>query len=236
MTRDADEGIEEYAGRRQFYGDEIPDLVRESLRDPGMKTILEAGCGDGNLVHALVRSGAVDGRRLLACDLSEERVKRVRAATGAESFVDDIERLDHVADASIDFYISSMVIEHVDDGRMANAIARVTRPGARIYLSTVFRRWYGWYFHRAPCGWALDPTHRREYEDDAELLVKFPERQFRLLRSVKSRLAYPLIDPMLRLIGAKSDFAINRRVFQRLRDMRLPIVGYRTWELLLERV
>ncbi len=232
-----DPQIEQYAREhRQFFDDRIPDLVRECLRDPSIETILEAGCGDGSLVHALVGSGLLTGRLLRACDLSVERVERVRDATGVEAFVDDVEALRNVPDGSIDLFISSQVIEHVDDRAMAQAIARVTHAGSRVYVATVFKRWYGWYFYRAPCGWAIDPTHLREYEADAELLDEFPSHQFRLVRNVKTRIAYPIVDPILRRMGAKSDVTTDRPIVQRLRDLRIPIVGYGNWELLFERI
>lgn len=231
-----DSPIEHYAQRRQFFDERVPALVQECLRTEGARNVLEAGCGDGSLVHALSTSGLLEGRDFRACDLSKERVRRVHEATGVESFVDDVETLEHVDDGSVDVFLSSMVIEHVDDGKMANAIARVTRPGSRVYLSTVFKRWYGVYFHRAPCGWALDPTHLREYTSDAELLSKFDRAQFRLVRSDKSKLAYAVVDPILRLVGATSAAASEAPLLKRLRDVRVPVPGYFTWELLFERV
>ena len=139
-------------------------------------------------------------------------------------------------DGSIDLFVSSQVIEHVDDARMIRAIERVTRPGSMVYLSTVFKRWYAWYFYRSPAGWALDPTHLREYRSDAELLDKFPSRTFRLKKSLKTPVAYAIGDAVLRATGTGPDVYLRSELWRALRRVRVPVVGYKIWEVVLERL
>lgn len=234
------EDIEDYAQHhRQFFDDAVPELVRDCLARGGgesITTILDAGCGDGSLARALASGGHLRDRRLLACDASASRVERLRGVSGVEAFVDDVQELKHVADGSIDLFVSSQVIEHVDDGRMAHAIERVTHRGSKVYVSTVFRRWYGWYFYRSPAGWALDPTHLREYRSDDELLAKFSRRAFRLVTSSKTPIAYPIGDAVLRTLRAGPDVYQRSAVWRTLRAVRVPIVGYSSWELVFDRI
>jgi 2-polyprenyl-3-methyl-5-hydroxy-6-metoxy-1,4-benzoquinol methylase len=239
MTMDSLDGIEGYAERhRHFFGDEVPALLRECLDADGIKTILDAGCGDGALVRALHDGGYLgEGRELWACDLSKSRVERVqRSGASVRAFVDDVEELREVPDGAIDLFVSSQVIEHVDDARMIRAIERVTRPGSTIYVSTVFKRWYAWYFYRSPAGWALDPTHLREYRRDAELLDKFPSSTFRLKKSLKTPVAYPIGDAVLRATGTAQDVYLRSELWRALRRVRVPILGYKIWEVVLERL
>lgn len=227
--------IESYAHKYPHYEDStIPPLLERYLRARRPATLLDAGCGDGALVRAIVASGLVTGR-VLACDASSTRLDRVKGSTGVEAFVDDVERLEHVTTGSIDFLVSSQVIEHVDDAKMLRAIERVTRPGAVVFLSTVQKRWYGWYFYRSPAGWALDPTHLREYRNDDELLSKVPHEAFAVLENEKTPIAWPLTDFLLKRFTKDRAVYAKSSVLRRLRALKVPIVGYSNWELVLER-
>jgi 2-polyprenyl-3-methyl-5-hydroxy-6-metoxy-1,4-benzoquinol methylase len=232
--------VSEYARAcPQFYDERVPPLLAELLAGApasASRTLLDAGCGDGGLARALLDSGLLRGRTLIACDASAERVGLLAGlAENVVAIEDDVERLSRVPSGSVDVYISSQVIEHVDDERMVEAMARVTHPGSRLYLSTVLKRWYGWYFHRQNGAWALDPTHLREYRTEDELLRKFPRERFRLRASTQTPLAYPAADFLLRRLRAPRSVYARSGPLRALRRLALPIPGYRTWELVLER-
>jgi len=187
-------------------------------------------------MRALLKHGLVHDR-LLACDASATRVSRLAdLADRVRATVDDVERLRTIEPGSVDFFISSQVIEHVDDERMLNAIANVTRPGSIVYLSTVQKHRYAWYFHRSKAGWALDPTHLREYVRDAELLDKVDFRKFKLRENVKTPLAYSLSDLLFRAIGSDRKIYSRSALSNRLRALKLHVPGYSIWELVLERL
>jgi 2-polyprenyl-3-methyl-5-hydroxy-6-metoxy-1,4-benzoquinol methylase len=151
------------------------------------------------------------------------------------TFVDDVEELSNVATGSVDFVISSQVIEHVDDARTLTALARVTAKGGIVYLSTVQKAWYGWYFHRSEAGWVLDPTHRREYRSDDELLRHVDATKFAVRDNVKSPVAYPIADFLLHRMNRTPLLRGRGQWLSRMRNVRVRIPGYAVWELVLER-
>ena len=229
------DGLDEYArAYPQLENDTIPPLVERWLAKRRFATILDAGCGEGALVRALVKSGHVAGR-LLACDGSAVRLARLAdIGEPVTTFVDDVEELRNVETGAVDFVISSQVIEHVDDARMLKTLARVTEKGGIVYLSTVQKSWYAWYFHRSEGGWALDPTHRREYRSDDELLALVDADDFVVRENVKSPVRYPAPDFLLRRMG-RVPFVRTLTWLQRMRKVRVRIPGYFVWELVLER-
>tara|TARA_B100000315_G_C14171536_1_gene404788 strand:- start:138 stop:590 length:453 start_codon:yes stop_codon:yes gene_type:complete len=134
-------------------------------------------------------------------------------------------------DASIDFLISTQVIEHVqNDSDMVSEIHRILAPNGTVYLSTVFKRWYGWYFYRCNGKWTLDPTHLREYTHDDQLLDILKKRGFDVVQNKKTRDGRPLLDAITRRLGGGRKIYENR-VFKRLRRFCIPIPGYYIWEI-----
>jgi len=222
----------------QFDDDIVPALLERYISSKSFPTILDAGCGEGSLVRALIKRSYV-GERVLACDASSTRVAHLaRERAPIHAFVDDVEELKNVKSGSVDFFISSQVIEHVDDVRMLNAVARVTYPGSLIYLSTIQKRWYGWYFYRSKAGWALDPTHLREYRSDEELFDRIDPKKFVVIENQKTPLLFPIADFILRCMREQNhDPFIYRRnaLLKTLRKIAFPVIGYSMWELILER-
>ena len=99
--------------------------------------------------------------------------------------------------------MSTQVIEHIDDIKMFVAIKRTVRTNGIIYISTVFKKWYGWYFYRCNDNWVLDPSHLREYTTDEEFLSLFDD-EFLLLENKKTLLWFLLFDFILKRIDKKS--------------------------------
>ncbi len=237
--QDETSSIDAYASaHRQAEDLTVPDRVRALLRRmPDGGTVLDVGCGDGMLLRAM--AGALEAKHavLRGVDLSRVRVNRARTRGAFEVAVDSAETLETVADASIDLLVSSQVIEHVDDAKMAAAVARVLRPGGCAYLTTVFKRTWARYFYRSPGGWALDPTHLREYQAKAPLFALFEARGLEIEGDALDPLAYPLVDPILKRLGAFGARLGPRtlRAITRARSLRLPIPGYFNWEVVLRR-
>jgi len=221
----------EYDSRLQFYSDELPPLLERYLNADQWQTCLELGCGDGSLLSALDNNGYLSGKTVYALDISAHRLGNVRTINADLGCV--------VADAgqvpvrsdSIDFAISTQVIEHVpDDAAMVKEFHRMMGSGRTLYLATIFKKWYGWYFYRCNGKWVIDPTHLREYTNDRQLTDIFSENGFEILENRKSPNVFPLIDAVTRRVGGGKN-VYNNRGLRTLRKIRLPIPGYYIWEL-----
>ncbi len=91
-----------------------------------------------------------------------------------------------IGDGLVDVLITTQVIEHVpDDARMIQEISRVLREGGIFYLNTVFKKWYGWYYHRHDGKWVIESSHVREYTRDSQLLEILEANKLEVLESRK---------------------------------------------------
>jgi 2-polyprenyl-3-methyl-5-hydroxy-6-metoxy-1,4-benzoquinol methylase len=163
----------------QFYATEIPGLLNKYLEQDNWQSYLDCGCGDGSLLYALKVNGFLKRKNIFAIDLSKNRINLVKKIDSSiNAFVDSAEELKAIKNESIDFLVSTQVIEHVDDKKMINEIYRVLKNDGIAYLSTVHKKWYGWYFYRNNGKWVLDPTHLREYSDDRQLFNLIAKDKF----------------------------------------------------------
>lgn len=225
--------IENYADKHhQIYSDEIPMNLESLLKNNSFGSILDAGCGDGNLLRSILHKGYARVVNVSGIDLSSKRIKLIRKSfPSLKLAVDSVEDMTKISSRSVDLLISTQVIEHVDDQKMIKSMSRVMKKGGIVYLSTVYKKWFGWYPYRVNGRWLLDPTHLREYTDDKQLTDKF-KKDFYLIHQEKESLNYPLVDLLLNLIH----FSGRNRVslfWKFLRFFRVPIPGYFNWELIL---
>lgn len=119
-------------------------LVRERivlLQDVGGRSVLEIGCGRGGFACWLA-SRPIPPRRLVAIDWSPVAIEKARQHATATDLVGvhwevgDIQAIKY-PDAEFDTVISCETIEHVADPRRAlGELARVLRPGGRLFLTT----------------------------------------------------------------------------------------------------
>lgn len=225
--------IEEYAKvAPQYYTDEVPEILVFLLKNNKIQKLLDCGCGDGSLLYALKKRKLLRGVGVTGIDLSTNRislVKRIDSKFVAK--VDSAETLKTVSDNSIDLMVTTQVIEHVDDKKMTFSIHRVVKKGGIIYLSTVFKKWYGWYFYRHNGRWVLDPTHLREYTSDSQLL-KLVVNKFYLVINKKTLQWFPIVDFILKRIGPPTRSRDNL-FWEVVRSIRVPILGYYLWEIVL---
>lgn len=228
--------IEEYARNRHFYDDDVPPLLARELLARPFRTYADLGCGDGALLLALQRGGLLRGREVHALDLSQMRIDRVRTLfSGIDARVGSAQDLSGFPDGSLDFVVSTQVIEHVpDDRKMLSEIARVLSPGGTAYVTTIHKKWFGWYFYRCNGKWVLDPTHLREYRNDAELLGDGAPAGLQVVENRKTALAFPVADFFLRRLGASSAVYSNAWL-KAVRRARVPVPGYYNWELVFRK-
>jgi len=225
--------IEKYAKiAPQYYTGEVPTLLVNLLNLNHFENILDCGCGDGSLLYGLKIRKLINSSRINAIDLSNDRIALVKKISPKFlTRVDNVETLKTVKTNSINLLISTQVIEHVDDKKMSATMKRVTKKGGIVYLSTVYKKWYGWFFYKNNIGWVIDPTHLREYSTDNQLL-KILDKDFYIILNKKTLQWFPIIDFMVKRIG----ITIKKRdalVWKILRAIRIPILGYYNWELIL---
>ena len=131
-----------------------------------------------------------------------------------------------------------MVMEHVpDEGTYLDEMRRMLRPGGNAYLTTVFKKTWAWYFRRRDGGTVLDTSHLREYTDlDAFLRLVTETGRFRVLALERRLLWFPLLDPVLfRLVRRYPGLRTRRTLLRGLRAPRVPIPGYYSLDVVLER-
>lgn len=231
-------GIEEYARiLPQYYGTTIPKKLKKYLDATSFTSLLDCGCGDGALLYALKQNNYFKNRKISAVDLSKNRIDLVRKIDPKiHAYVDSAETLKRIKNNSIDFFMSTHVIEHVDDKKMLDAIDRVVRKNGTIYIATIFKKWYGWYYYRKNGKWVMDLTHLREYSRDEELLNLIDKKKYIIIEMQKNQLYFPVIDFFIRRLFIKNrQLFVNNTFFNIIRNIKIPAVGYYNWEIILRK-
>lgn len=231
--------IEKYAKiSPQYYNYDVPELLKKYLNLKSYTTLLDCGCGDGSLLYALKVSGLLrKAKTIKAIDFSKNRIALARKISNQiKAKVDNAESMKTVKSDSVDLFISTQVIEHVDDKKMVNSIHRITKTNGIIYISTVFKKWYGWYFYRNQGRWVLDPTHLREYSKDKELLSLFDKRKFKLLENKKTLQWFSILHFFLRRLNIANRKVFSNFFFNFLGKLKIPILGYYNWEIVFKKL
>ena len=218
-----------------FDVERLPSLLTRSL-PPGPLALADLGCGDGPLFAVLARDGYIDASRpAYAVDLEAARLARVSARfPWIHTVVSSADAVPDIADASLDAVISTMVMEHVpDESAYLAEIRRMLRPGGRAYVTTVFKKPWAWYFRKRDGESVLDTSHLREYTDLDAFRELVTSSGLRIVELERRALWFPLLDPVLFRVG--SGLAAHPRALRGLRSVKVPIPGYYSLELALER-
>lgn len=227
-----------------FFSRRVPPRLREALASsPSGTHVVDVGCGDGQLAWALMETDSLPPRAsFLGVDISPVRIERFQRLTKWPALLANGESLTEMPDAVADICISTMVMEHVsDDEAYASALARITKPGGMLFLTTVLRKRGAWYFRKAPDGRrVLDPTHVREYSSVQEVKTILEDAGFQVLQVGLDRLVFPILVPALRLLNAvwpipNVQYFFLRQPWAMMESLGLPIPRYREIQLLLRR-
>ena len=164
--------IEEYAKKHpKFKGASLSPIILEAIEKlPKGSKILDVGCAEGLTIKELY-SIFKDKYHYTGVDLSKTRIRSANKLKIPNSkFVVASGEDMPFKNASFDCILSSQVLEHVDNEKMFLAeISRLLKPKGIFEIDTVFKKEWAWYFYKSPMGWALDPTHLREYTNIDEV-------------------------------------------------------------------
>jgi len=204
----------------------MPPLLRQTAERSPPRVLADLGAGDGGTLWPLDRAGLV-GETIYAVDISAEHVALCeRLSPKVRGIVSDVSDVDDLSTASVDAVVSSQVIEHLPDDRvLAPEIARLLKPGAWFYVSSVIRGAHAFWMYKgkppAPERWQLDPTHMREYESEEQFrrVLEHPELELGVVRS--SQLKAPLTDLVFRV--AALAHVVKR---ERLPELYLELPGW----------
>ena len=222
-----------------FESAALPRLLERHL-PPGPLAFADLGCGDGPLFRALAAGGFISPEQpVYAVDLEASRLARVSARfPWIETVVATAESVPAIGDGALDFVCSTMVMEHVPDERAyLDEIRRMLRPGGRAYVTTVYKKPWAWYFRRRNGETVLDTSHLREYTDlEAFRSLLTEGGRFRIVDFERLLLWFSLLDPLLFRIGGRAPALAKRTSLLRvLRAPKVPIPGYHSLEVVLER-
>ena len=111
------------------YEEQILPLAAAELA--GAETILDVGCGDGQISRVLAARGA----RVTGIDPTWNQISVAHQRGGGPGYVRAVADDLPFADASFDATVACLVFEHIDavDAAIAE-VARVTKPGGRFCL------------------------------------------------------------------------------------------------------
>ena len=213
----------------------LPTLLTRWL-PAGPLVLADLGCGDGPLFAALSREGLISASHpVYAVDLEAARLARVSDSfPWIRTLVASADAVPDIVDARLDAVISTMVLEHVPDEHAYLAeIQRMLRPGGRAYVTTVFKQRWAWYFRKRNGESVLDTSHLREYTDLDRVDELVANADLRILAMKRSRMWFPLLDPLLFRVGHR--LRSHPKLLHALRSAKVPIPGYYVLELVVER-
>ena len=112
----------------QFHVDDIPPLLSDVLEAGYWDSLIDAGCGDGSLLHALNQNGHTANKSIYGLDVAPERIQIVREINENLTCLVGSACDVPLADKSIDIFVSTQVIEHVPDDEAAPWSPALLKP------------------------------------------------------------------------------------------------------------
>jgi len=221
-----------------YYDDNIPKMLEFLFNNNRVNKVADLGAGDGAALYALKNKGYLKNlEEVIAIDLSQDRINRIKDIDkNIFCIVGDASNLSKTYNSVLDLVISMQVIEHVpNEETFLDEICRALKPKGLLYLTTVFKKKYAWYFYRNNGKWVLDPTHLREYRERSQLIKIIEKCNFKVLKESRAIYKFPLTDFFFRRLGCKNDMYKNR-FLNFLRKVKIPIFGYYNWELVLKKI
>jgi len=213
-----------------FFSTDLPELLVEIIRKKQPSSLVDIGCGDGNLFFSLIKEGLLKKiKKLIGVDLSPERLCRVKKYfPKVSTILSNACDLTKLKNNQFDLVVSQQVIEHVeDDNQMLQELKRILHPEGYLFISSVVKKWYGWWIHRYNGQIRCDPTHIREYHSKEEFVSLLGKNGFKVLKTELRSFQPSIINGIIRYL-VKKDMLREDKARQFMKKARLKIIvpGY----------
>ena len=226
-----------------FFSIDIPWLLEKAIKNRKNPNILDAGCGDGKLLHGLKCKGFLtDQKKIVGVDLSPTRIRRLKNSSSFTCHVSDITSMPFLKNNQFDLIINNQVIEHVPrQDLLLKELQRVLDKKGILYISSVIKKPYGWYFYRNNGKWVLDKTHVREYKNNREFLDILRQNGFQPIEIVNDNLWFSPLNMIIRKLNKKGIVRVSNNIYQKnrilrmLNHIRIPIIGYKKIHVLAKK-
>ncbi|MFZ1413912.1 MAG: methyltransferase domain-containing protein [Defluviicoccus sp.] len=174
-------------------------LLLELIGDVRGRTVLDVGCGDGELAVALWERGArVSGIDASAAMIMAARRRALRQGADIPFAVGTAERLPF-APAAFERVVAVTVLCFVDDAAPAlGEIGRVLRPGGRLVIGEL-GQWSTWAAERRLRGWLGHPVWRRARFRTADELRDLVGKAGLTVEDLRGAIFYPPCGSVARL-------------------------------------
>jgi len=234
-----------------FYNTQLPKLLKDFLENKKINVLADIGCGDGQILYALYETGLISDAKVYAIDISEKRIERVTAKlTNVNGFVSDARKIPSLPNSSLELIINSQVIEHIEDQEtMLHEFHRLlndnyhSKEGGYLYISSIIKNNYAVYIYRNNGKFVLDPTHVSEFKCLDEFVKKIENCGFKIIKTNKHLVTYPVFDGLLRIIiylkfiNPETIIDIYKNnLFRLLRLIKIPIIGFYFVEAIAEKI
>jgi SAM-dependent methyltransferase len=231
-----------------FYDLKIPDLLEKAVKSKNSRdfSVVDLGCGDGSLLFSLQKRGLFsNAEKIVGVDLSPQRIKNLRGnVKGAIGIISDACNVKKLENEVFDVVISSQLIEHLpNDIDLLQEIRRLVKGNGVVYISTVIKKWYGFYIYRNKGRFRLDPTHVREYPSKEIFLNLLERNRLKILEYRIKMVKYPLLDLIIRVFikmglikpSDARDVYMESKWTRSIRKLIIPIIGYYTIEVICKK-
>jgi len=214
----------------RFYGTEVPRLLKNL--DYEDKRVLDLGAGDGEVLYGLYRK-LIKAGTITAVEISKDRCDNIERELPEANVKCEDATNTKLYSEWYDIVICNQVIEHIEEeNKLLGEIYRLLNKGGVCFLSTVYKERFNFgYYWNKKGERMLDPTHVREYTD-ISLLIKL-RNMFNEVYSLKIPMWFSITDFILPRLGIQGHIYETNWLLRMLRKIKLPVLGYYTWELLL---
>ena len=228
-----------------FSGKETSPLLRSAIKSLSTTaTIMDLGCGEGGVLFDLIQHKTFsETHKIIAVDNDPARLKITQKRLGkkVQIITDDVNKLKKLQDNSCDLICCLMVIEHLEEPqKMIAQIKRCLKPNGLLYLTTIIRKPYGYYFYKNANGErTLDPAHIHEFANIPEITDLVCPQGFETIQHKKKTTTFSVLESAFQIFARLSwlnsansrDIFSNYRFLNFLRNkIKVPIIGFYDFE------
>lgn len=220
-----------------IYDKEIWHFIQGFLK--GSVRIVDLGAGGGTLLFNISK---VTQAQLIAVDFSSEALAQLKKMVPEAKILEEDVVETSIDNASCDFVLSTMTIEHVNDTKLLQEVYRIVKEHGYFLVTTVLKTPRAWYFYKNRDGViVLEPSHLREYTSVQNFLALLNRHGFKIMKAKTPKIKFPLVDPILKLLFRifKTKFwgkLPTTRPLEYIRKItRVPIPGYYAIEVVAQK-